>query len=61
MKNLIKNRPGELFLALFVMAGLTFTAMATIVESNSGKAGRAFGRGFDAGLIDASGWVAEEN
>lgn len=58
---LFKQRPGEIFLALFVTAGLTFTALATIVEMNSGKAGRAFGRGFDAGLIDASGWVAEEN
>jgi len=59
--NLFKQRPGEIFLALFVVAGLTFTALATIVELNSGKAGRAFGRGFDAGLIDASGWVAEDN
>jgi len=61
MKKLIEQRPGEIFLALFVLAGLTFTALATIVEMNSGTASRSFGRGFDAGFTDASGWVADQN
>ena len=52
-----QKRPGELFLAMFVVAGLVFTLLATVVESNSGIAGR----GFDGGLIDGAGWVAEDN
>jgi len=54
---LLKNRPGEIFLSLFIVAGLVFTLLATVVEKNSGIAGR----GFDGGLIDGAGWVAEEN
>ncbi len=54
---LIHRRPGEIFLSLFVVAGLVFTLMAAVGEMISGKAGRAFG----GGLIDGAGWVAEEN
>ncbi|MDT8368361.1 MAG: hypothetical protein RQ745_04090 [Longimicrobiales bacterium] len=53
----IENRPGEIFLALFVVAGLTFTLLATVVEANSGKASRGFGDG----LVNGAGWVAEAN
>lgn len=57
MKKLLYKRPGEIFLSLFVVAGLVFTVLAAVVEKNSGIAGR----GFDGGLIDGAGWVAEEN
>jgi hypothetical protein len=54
---LFQKRPGEIFLSVFVIAGLVFTLLATVVEKNSGKAGR----GFDDGIINGAGWVAEAN
>ncbi|GEM_PF-4883062 len=54
---LFKQRPGEIFLALFITAGLVFTLLATVGENLSGTAGR----GFDDGLINGAGWVAEAN
>lgn len=54
---LLKERPGEIFLALFITAGITFTILATVAETNSGLAGR----GFDDGLINGSSFQGEEN
>ncbi len=54
---LFHRRPGEIFLSIFVITGLVFTALAAVVEMNSGKAGR----GFDDGIINGAGWVAEDN
>jgi hypothetical protein len=54
---LLQKRPGEIFLSIFVVAGLVFTVLATVGEAVSGTAGR----GFDDGIINGAGWVAEDN
>ncbi len=57
MKKLIEQRPGELFLLFFLIGGIVLTLTVTLVEPNSGVAGRAF----DNGLINGAAWAAEKH
>ncbi|MEJ2541497.1 MAG: hypothetical protein P8188_16285 [Gemmatimonadota bacterium] len=59
--SILQKRPGEILFILFILGGLTLTTAVSVVESLSGLAGRGFGQGFDAGLVDGSSWFAERH
>ena len=58
---LLEKRPGEILFLAFIIGGLTLTLAVTVAEQLSGVAGRGFGQGFDAGLVDGSAWAGERH